>query len=97
MPFVVIDIDGCNNIISGKLLRRLLQIRPGTFVGALSIRATEQLWESIVASSPKSALLVLPARNDLGIAMKHYGEHRYTPGDFDGIQLVKFHGKISAI
>lgn len=89
MPLIIIDIQGGGKTIIGTLARRLTQIRPGTFVGVLSSRGIKQMWEYVTEASPDAALLVQPARNELGMSFKAHGERRLQPCDFDGIQLLK--------
>lgn len=95
MAIVVIDVSGASAVLTGNLQRRMLEIRANLFVGNVSVRALEQLWASVLEDSPDSALLVFPARNELGFSMRTMGNSRYKPVDHYGIQLVKFVGKIS--
>lgn len=93
MGMLVIDVEGSRQPVIGMLSRRMLEIRPGLFVGALSRREVEQIWEVIIQDRPKAALLVHGSRNELGFEIKTAGEHRYIPHEFDGLTLVSFMGK----
>lgn len=90
MPIVLIDLDGAKPALVGSLTRRLLEIRPGVFVGSLSARAIEQTWASVVESNPKSAMLVKNGANELGLDIKTIGLHRYQKCENHGISLVTF-------
>ena len=90
MPMIVIDILGASANVEGMLARRLLEIRPGLFVGHVSRRAFLQLWENIKAGKPRSAILVHPCKNELGLGFFSLGNHHYQVGDFDGIELVSY-------
>ena len=90
MGMLVIDVEGARQPVIGMLSRRMLEIRPGLFVGALSRREVEQIWEVIIQDRPKAALLVHGSRNELGFEIKTAGEHRYDPHEFDGLTLVSF-------
>ena len=90
MPMIVIDLDGAKQSVLGHLSRRLLEIRPGTFVGALSARAVEQMWQYIQDSKPRAAMLVRASKNELGMDIVSIGQHRYQACDGYGIALVSF-------
>ena len=90
MPMLVIDLNGAAQKTVGLLSRRLLEVRPGTFVGNLPRRAIEQTWETVVQSQPKAALLITTANNEMGLRIKQVGHHRHQPQDFDGVTLVTF-------
>ena len=88
MSMIVIDLEGASMQIEGVLARRLLEVRPGVFVGNLSKRAIEVIWEAIEISKPRSALVVFPAKTESGIAVKTLGEHRYVIVENFGLQLM---------
>jgi CRISPR-associated protein Cas2 len=90
MPMVLLDLDGATATLIGKVSRRMLEIRPGLFVGSLSTRAIDQLWEAVEKTQPRSALLVRSERNELGVGFKQLGEHRYKLCEQHGIMLVSF-------
>jgi CRISPR-associated protein Cas2 len=90
---IILDVENVPSKIRGILSRRLLEIRAGLFVGSLSKRATEQLWEDVVAENPPAALLVYPAKNELGIEIIAIGKHQYEVSDNYGIPLVIFNKK----
>ena len=93
MPMMLIDLLESAKLLEGQISRRLLEIRPGVYAGSLSKRQMEVLWEAVVASNPRAALLVYAARNEMGISMKSVGSHRYRIVDSDGIQLVAVDSK----
>ena len=95
MPMVLIDLLDAPETLEGKISRRLLEIRPGVYIGTLSKRSVEVVWKAVEDASPRAALLVYQARNEIGIAMRTFGEHRYQVADSDGLQLVAF-SKIDA-
>lgn len=87
---VLIDLLDASAILEGQISRKLLEIRAGVYVGSLSKRQVETLWTAVVDSSPKAALLVYAAKNEVGVTMKSFGNHRYKLVDSDGLQLVSF-------
>lgn len=90
MPMVLIDLDGAKPLLVGTLTRRLIEIRPGVFVGSMSARSIEQTWGLVVESKPKSAMLVKSGTNELGLDIKTIGSHRYEKCENHGISLVTF-------
>ena len=92
MPMLLIDLLGSKPLLQGQLSRKLLEIRSGVYIGRLSKRQLEVLWEAVVASEPKAALLVYAAKTETGISMKSIGKHRYQIVDSDWLQLVGYEG-----
>lgn len=90
MPMMLIDLSYPEKLLEGQISRKLLEIRPGVYVGSLSKKQMALLWDAVIQSSPKAALLVYAAKTETGISMKSIGEHRYKIVDNDGIQLVSF-------
>ncbi len=90
MPMVIIDLLGTTTLIEGQISRKLLEIRPGVYAGSISKRQIEIVWDAVIKSNPKAALIVYAAKTETGIAMKSYGDHRYEIIDQEGIQLVAY-------
>lgn len=90
---VLIEVDNAPASILGTLQRRLLEVRSGLFVGNLSKRAFVELWEMVTESTTSSGLLVYPAKNELGLAVRVHGGHRYMPVDHFGIFLIEIRPK----
>jgi CRISPR-associated endoribonuclease Cas2 subtype I-E len=88
MPMVVIDLSKPSAKLAGLLARRLIEVRSNLFVGMLSKRAIEVLWELVQTSRPQAALLVFPAKNENGIAMRSIGQHRFQIEANYGLQLI---------
>lgn len=89
MAMVMIDLLGASASITGSLQRRMLEVRPNVFVGNLSARSADQLWAAVVNDNPRAALMVYPARNELGLGMKTLGAAHYKVIDHFGIPLVE--------
>lgn len=90
MPMLMIDLLDATRVLEGQISRKLLEVRPGVYVGSLSRRQMETLWNAVVESCPRAALLVYAARNESGVTMKTLGNHRYKIVDCDGLQLISF-------
>ena len=75
--------------LRGHLTRWLLEISPGVFIGHISPRVRELMWERITEFvSDGRALMVFTARNEQRLTFKVHG-HDWTPVDYDGITLMR--------
>lgn len=74
--------------LRGHLTRWLLEISPGVYVGKVSARVRELLWEQILDNiGGGRAVMVYPADNEQGMAFKVHGQE-WQPVDFDGLKLI---------
>ena len=76
--------------LRGHLTRWLLEIAPGVFVGSITARVRDHLWERVTKylGAGGRGVMVFPARNEQGLAF------RVTPGpwepvDCDGLTLIR--------
>jgi len=88
VPMVVIDLECAPPKLYGQLSRRMLEVRPGVFVAALSRRSFLEIWQAVEISGAKSALAVYQAKTELGIDFKTIGQHRYQIVDNFGLPLI---------
>jgi len=87
---VVIATTAVPDSLRGALSRWTLEVLPGIFVGTVSARVRDELWEAtaqVVADG--AALLVHPAANEQGFALRTAGTRRRHPVDFDGLTLIR--------
>ncbi|MCX4429262.1 type I-E CRISPR-associated endoribonuclease Cas2e [Streptomyces mirabilis] len=77
--------------LRGALSRWLLEVTPQMYVGTVSAKVRDQLWDAIVACIEEGvAVMVYPAANEQGFELRTAGQHRRNPIDFDGLTLVGF-------
>lgn len=76
--------------LRGHLTRWLLEIAPGVFVGTVTARVRELMWQRVTEHLGEGgrAVLVYPARNEQGLAFKVAGS-TWEPVDFDGLILIR--------
>ncbi|WP_107657481.1 type I-E CRISPR-associated endoribonuclease Cas2e [Nocardia suismassiliense] len=75
--------------LRGHLTRWLLEISPGVFVGNISARVRELMWQRIIEFVAEGrAIMVYTARNEQRLAFKVHG-HDWTPVDYDGLTLMR--------
>ncbi|WP_309064919.1 type I-E CRISPR-associated endoribonuclease Cas2e [Microbacterium sp.] len=74
--------------LRGFLTRWLLEISAGVFVGKVSKRVRELLWERTISMVRTGrAILVFSARNEQGMSVLVHGHH-WEPIDVDGLTLM---------
>lgn len=87
---VVIATTAVPDHLRGALSRWTLEVTPGIFVGTVSARVRDQLWEATRAVvGDGAALLIHPAANEQGFTLHTAGTRRRHPVDFDGLTLIR--------
>lgn len=85
----VIVLTVCPEKLRGYLTRWLLEVSAGVYVGRVSSRVREELWERVVEHSGRGrALMVTSARNEQGLEVVSHGHH-WSAEDFDGLTLMR--------
>lgn len=75
--------------IRHALTRWMIEPAPGVFVGTMSARVRDELWETIEAETHGGwALLIHPDTSEQGFSIRTCGEDRRHIVDFGGLQLV---------
>lgn len=75
--------------LRGHLTRWMLEISAGVYVGFVTARVRELMWQRIVEMSGNGrAIMVYAARNEQHLAFKVH-KHLWEPVDFDGVQLMR--------
>lgn len=78
--------------IRGALTQWLLEVLPGIFLGTITTRVRNELWNTLVEALQESpnayAVLVHHATNEQGYTLHQTGNHAYQVEDFMGLQLI---------
>lgn len=75
--------------IRGFLALWLVEIRAGVYVGNLSKRKREELWDSVVDEvGDGSCVMIWATNNESRYDSVTVGDNRRLPVDFDGLKLV---------
>ncbi|WP_338886544.1 type I-E CRISPR-associated endoribonuclease Cas2e [Rhodococcus sovatensis] len=86
---VILIVTACPAGLRGHLTRWLLEISPGVFVGVLSRRVRELLWQRCIELVKDGrAIMVFPARNEQRLDFLVH-RHEWEPVDIDGVSLVR--------
>ncbi|EFC6683072.1 TPA: type I-E CRISPR-associated endoribonuclease Cas2 [Escherichia coli] len=73
------------------VVRRLLEVRAGVYVGDTSKRIREMIWQQITQLAGCGNVVMAWATNtESGFEFQTWGENRRIPVDLDGLRLVSF-------
>jgi CRISPR-associated protein Cas2 len=76
--------------LKGQVSRWLQEIGPGVYLGTLSSRVRDRLWQRVCEQLRQgSAVLVMSDANEQGYSVKTSGMPPYAFRDFDGLWLAK--------
>ncbi|WP_433393436.1 type I-E CRISPR-associated endoribonuclease Cas2e [Micromonospora sp. KLBMP9576] len=75
--------------LRGHLTRWMIEVAAGVFVGNPSTRVRDRLWALLATRvGDGQAIMVEPAQNEQGWAIRTTGRDRWVPVDLDGLMLV---------
>jgi CRISPR-associated protein Cas2 len=75
--------------LRGHLTRWLLEIAPGVYVGHLTRRVRDQVWDRVVELCKDGrAIMIESARGEQRLYFRVH-RHEWEPVDMDGIQLIR--------
>ena len=91
MAMLVVVTENVPPRLRGRLAIWLLQVRAGVYVGDVSARVREMIWEQCVELSGDGSVVIAWATNtESGFEFQTLGENRRVPVDWDGLRLVSF-------
>ena len=87
---IVVSMTKCPPKLRGDLSKWLLEINTGVYVGKVSARVREALWQRICENiSDGQATMVFSAQNEQHMDFYVHNNKSFMPVDFDGIKLIK--------
>ncbi len=93
---MVLILTACPPGLRGYITRWLLEASPGVFVGRLSARVRENLWDLVVAERKQGkALLIYSTNNEQGYAVCSAG-HKWNPIELEGMTLLQHPERIKS-
>lgn len=88
---MVIVVENVPPRLRGRLAIWLLEIRAGVYVGDLSRRVREMIWQQIEQGvEDGNAVMAWSTNTESGFDFLTLGKNRRIPIDFDGLKLVSF-------
>lgn len=87
---VVLIVTAVKPGLRGELSRWMIEPQAGVFVGRISARIRDRLWEKVVREVKEgSAVLLCSARTEQGFSIRCHGDRTRVPVDFEGITLIR--------
>ncbi|WP_299946899.1 type I-E CRISPR-associated endoribonuclease Cas2e [uncultured Microbulbifer sp.] len=91
MSFLVVVTEAVPPRLRGRLAIWLLEVRAGVYVGDVSRRVREMIWQQVQGLAEDGNVVMAWATNtESGFDFIAYGKNRRTPIDYDGLRLVSF-------
>jgi CRISPR-associated protein Cas2 len=92
MSFLVVVTENVPPRLRGRLAIWLLEIRAGVYIGNVSKRTREVIWEQLEQGiEDGNAVMAWATNNESGYEFQTLGKNRRLPVDFDGLRLVSFY------
>lgn len=91
MAMLVVVTETVPARLRGRLAVWLLEVRAGVYIGDVSRRIREMIWEQVGVFAEEGNVVMAWATNtESGFEFVTYGSNRRIPIDLDGMRLVKF-------
>jgi CRISPR-associated protein Cas2 len=88
---LVIVVENVPPRLRGRLAVWLLEVRAGVYVGNVSRRVREMIWEQIEKGVDEgNAVMAWSTNTESGFDFLTLGKNRRIPKEMDGIKLVAF-------
>jgi len=91
MSFCVVVTEAVPDRLRGRMAVFLVEVRAGVYIGDVSKRVREKLWEYFCADIGNGNVVMAWSTNtESGFDFQTLGENRRVPVEFDGLRLVSF-------
>ncbi|EDV3055129.1 type I-E CRISPR-associated endoribonuclease Cas2 [Salmonella enterica subsp. enterica] len=91
MSMLVVITENVPPRLRGRLAVWLLEIRAGVYVGDVSAKIREMIWQQVSVLSDEGNVVMAWATNtESGFEFQTFGENRRIPVDLDGLRLLSF-------
>lgn len=91
MSMLVVVTEAVPDRLRGRLAVWLLEIRAGVYVGDVTRRIREMIWQQVDALAEDGNVVMAWATNtESGFDFVTYGKNRRMPVELEGLRLVKF-------
>lgn len=86
----VVILERAHVSLRGVLTRWMLEVKVGVFVGTLSSRVRERLWEVVCARNKEGGCVLIHSTPcEQGFAVQTHGDTSRLVVDMEGLTLVK--------
>jgi CRISPR-associated protein Cas2 len=94
---LVIVVENVPPRLRGRLGVYLIEVRAGVYVGDVSKRVREMLWEQVIAyCKDGNAIMAWSTNTESGFDFETVGRNRREPVEMDGLTLVSFTPQVIA-
>lgn len=91
MTFLVVVTENVPPRLRGRLAIWLLEVRAGVYIGDVSRRTREMIWEQLIAGHQDgNVVMAWSSTSESGYEFQTLGPNRRIPLDYDGLRLVAF-------
>jgi len=88
---LVIVVENAPPRLRGRLAVWLLEIRAGVYIGKVSRRNREMIWDQVLAGIGEgNAVMAWSTNTEAGFDFETLGANRRIPLELDGVKLVSF-------
>lgn len=92
MSFLVVVTENIPPRLRGRMAIWLLEVRAGVYIGDVSRRTREMIWQQLSEGYEDGNVVMAWASNhESGYEFQTLGTNRRLPVEFDGLRLVAFH------
>lgn len=91
MSFLAVVTENVPPRLRGRLAIWLLEVRAGVYIGDVSKRTREMIWEQLVEGCEEgNVVMAWASSHESGYEFQTIGPSRRLPVEFDGLMLVAF-------
>jgi len=91
MSMLMVVTESVPERLRGRLAVWLLEVRAGVYVGNVSKRVREMIWDQTSQlAEDGNVVMAWSTNSESGFDFVTYGANRRTPIDLDGLRLVAF-------
>ena len=91
MAFLVVVTENVPPRLRGRLAIWLLEVRAGVYIGDVSRRTREMVWQQLESGREDgSVVMAWASPSESGYDFQTLGTNRREPIDYDGLRLVTF-------
>jgi CRISPR-associated protein Cas2 len=88
---LVIVVENAPPRLRGRLAIWLLEVGAGVYVGSVSRRVREMMWETVIKGiEDGNAVMAWSTNTESGFDFLTWGTNRREPVEIDGLKLVSF-------